>query len=147
MALVVAPAAADSLCRHQTFCAHHFFWVPVFFLFLVPICRRYGDSFLELLRVELLQHGPQVELTSLYRQCCHADPNYGMMWLNCKQALQSPQHILEVRPEPLAPASPRELLQPVLAAAAAITVQAAASLQVDMAKATCRLSHFTHFVF
>ncbi|PRP81769.1 hypothetical protein PROFUN_08372 [Planoprotostelium fungivorum] len=52
-----------------------------FSLFFTP---QYGDSFLEYLRLELLENGPNVDLSTLERMCCNAEPNYGALWLYCK---------------------------------------------------------------
>ena len=48
---------------------------------------QYGDSFIELLRLELLTHGAGAagDRHRLDRLCVHADPNYGPVWFAHKR--------------------------------------------------------------
>lgn len=58
---------------------------------------QYGDSFVEALRVDLLEHGtftPAVA-AAVQQQCLNAEPNYGPLWLHCKRTpLDSPSQVL-----------------------------------------------------
>ncbi len=49
---------------------------------------QYGDSFLEHLRLKMLTHGQNVELTlesPTAQKVVNADPNYGALWLQCRE--------------------------------------------------------------
>jgi hypothetical protein len=56
-----------------------------------------------MLRLELLDCGSDMDLSTLYRRCAHADPNYGMLWLHCKKVLASAVDVLDVRADPRCP--------------------------------------------
>ncbi|KAJ9467817.1 hypothetical protein DIPPA_27935 [Diplonema papillatum] len=48
---------------------------------------QYGDSFIEMIKLGLLQHGKQgTWLDTLSKQLMSADPNYGPLWQYCKQS-------------------------------------------------------------
>ena len=51
--------------------------------YAIQFTPQYGDSFIELLRVYLLQ-GKLHKISQLKQMCINADPNYGMMWFYCK---------------------------------------------------------------
>ena len=57
---------------------------------------QYGDSFVEYLRVDLLEHGTfTAALAAVQQQCLNAEPNYGPLWLHCKRTpLDSPSQVL-----------------------------------------------------
>jgi len=57
---------------------------------------QYGDSFIEFLRLDLLEHGVFTpELAHIEMRCMNAEPNYGPMWLYCKRApTDSPSQVL-----------------------------------------------------
>jgi tetratricopeptide (TPR) repeat protein len=53
--------------------------------FAIKFTPQYGDSFVELLRIEMLEHGVDYVSQDLLKQCINADPNYGAMWFKCKE--------------------------------------------------------------
>jgi len=54
--------------------------------FAIQFTPQYGDSFIEYLRLELLEKGKDnADLKSVEQACVNADPNYGALWLHCKQ--------------------------------------------------------------
>jgi len=54
--------------------------------FAIQFTPQYGDSFVEYLRLELLEKGPQkADFLSVEQACVNADPNYGALWLHCKK--------------------------------------------------------------
>ncbi len=54
--------------------------------FAVRFTPQYGDSFIELLRLELLEKGLEnTDIEALERLCVNSEPNYGVMWFMCKQ--------------------------------------------------------------
>eukprot|EP00475_Leptophrys_vorax_P007313 TRINITY_DN1462_c0_g1_i1.p1 TRINITY_DN1462_c0_g1~~TRINITY_DN1462_c0_g1_i1.p1 ORF type:complete len:711 (+),score=160.98 TRINITY_DN1462_c0_g1_i1:193-2325(+) len=55
--------------------------------FAVKFTPQYGDSFVELLRLEMLEHGVDYVPDDLVKQCVNADPNYGAMWFQCKESV------------------------------------------------------------
>lgn len=57
---------------------------------------QYGDSFVEALRLDLLEHGTLAPARgSADQQCLNAEPNYGALWLYCKRSpLDSPSQVL-----------------------------------------------------
>ena len=58
---------------------------------------QYGDSFVECLRVDLLEHGTltPARAAAVQQQCLNAEPNYGPLWLHCKRTpLDSPGQVL-----------------------------------------------------
>jgi tetratricopeptide (TPR) repeat protein len=54
--------------------------------FAVQFTPQYGDSFLEVIRLELLVNGLDWECAAAERACVNADPNYGALWFCCKAA-------------------------------------------------------------
>lgn len=64
--------------------------------FAVQFTPQYGDSFIEYMRLELLERGPSFNLESLKMMCINADPNYGALWCHCKEhVLSSAREIVE----------------------------------------------------
>ena len=53
--------------------------------FAIQFTPQYGDSFVEYMRLELLQTGSTRALHDLLRAGANADPNYGSLWCHCKQ--------------------------------------------------------------
>lgn len=53
--------------------------------FAIQFTPQYGDSFVEYLRLELLQAGSTRALEDLLRSSVNADPNYGALWCTCRQ--------------------------------------------------------------
>eukprot|EP00047_Mylnosiga_fluctuans_P014572 m.39636 g.39636 ORF g.39636 m.39636 type:complete len:1221 (-) comp5570_c0_seq2:480-4142(-) len=53
--------------------------------FAIQFTPQYGDSFVEYLRLELLQAGCTRAIDDLLRASVNADPNYGSLWCHCKQ--------------------------------------------------------------
>lgn len=65
----------------------------VYLTYAIQFTPQYGDSFLELLRVYLLQ-GNLAKISALKKACINADPNYGMLWFYCKHSsLESPKEV------------------------------------------------------
>jgi len=56
-----------------------------FLHFAIQFTPQYGDSFIEFLRLELLEKGANACLKQVNQLCVNADPNYGLMWLHCKK--------------------------------------------------------------
>jgi len=53
--------------------------------FAICFTPQYGDSFIEMLRLELLEHGPDADTAPLEQLCVNADPNYGALWFYSKR--------------------------------------------------------------
>lgn len=65
--------------------------------FAIQFTPQYGDSFIEYMRLELLEKGPNTDTSRLEQLCINADPNYGSMWLYCKRhPLDSTRQVLRV---------------------------------------------------
>merc|ERR1712137_33961 len=63
--------------------------------FAIQFTPQYGDSFIEYLRLEMLEKGPLADLAGVEQACVNADPNYGALWLHCKQnPLDSTRHVI-----------------------------------------------------
>ena len=61
--------------------------------YAIQFTPQYGDSFIELLRVYLLQ-GALHKISELKKNCINADPNYGMLWFFCKNNnLEGPKEV------------------------------------------------------
>ena len=54
--------------------------------FAIQFTPQYGDSFLELLRLYLIQNEGE-KIKDLRQQCIHAEPNYGVLWFYFKSSL------------------------------------------------------------
>ncbi|KAL6063314.1 Tetratricopeptide repeat domain containing protein [Balamuthia mandrillaris] len=68
----------------------------IFLDFAIQFTPQYGDSFVEYLRLELMENGPEADLWSLQQACINADPNYGFLWLHCKKGvLDSAREVLD----------------------------------------------------
>lgn len=55
--------------------------------FAIKFTPQYGDSFVELLRLEILEKGVDYVAEDLMKKCVNADPNYGAMWFRCKESV------------------------------------------------------------
>jgi tetratricopeptide (TPR) repeat protein len=55
--------------------------------FAIKFTPQYGDSFVELIRLEMLEKGVDYMPVDLIKQCINADPNYGAMWFRCKESV------------------------------------------------------------
>eukprot|EP01102_Stenamoeba_stenopodia_P016364 TRINITY_DN5718_c0_g3_i1.p1 TRINITY_DN5718_c0_g3~~TRINITY_DN5718_c0_g3_i1.p1 ORF type:complete len:1434 (-),score=333.17 TRINITY_DN5718_c0_g3_i1:126-4427(-) len=65
--------------------------------FAIQFTPQYGDSFIEYLRLELVENGCDADTSKLEQLCINADPNYGSMWLYCKRhPLDSTRQVLRV---------------------------------------------------
>jgi len=65
--------------------------------FAIQFTPQYGDSFIEFLRLELLEHGAHANISAVDQACVNADPNYGALWLHCKRhPLDSTRQVLRV---------------------------------------------------
>eukprot|EP01125_Pyxidicula_operculata_P012901 TRINITY_DN424_c2_g1_i1.p1 TRINITY_DN424_c2_g1~~TRINITY_DN424_c2_g1_i1.p1 ORF type:complete len:848 (+),score=203.64 TRINITY_DN424_c2_g1_i1:201-2546(+) len=77
--------------------------------FAIQFTPQYGDSFIELLRLELLalkeksiplnQDQPEIKdvLEKIERSCINAEPTYGICWSYCRECqLQTPRQVLNV---------------------------------------------------
>ena len=63
--------------------------------FAIQFTPQYGDSFVEYLRLEMLQTGVTGNLDDLSHLCINADPNYGALWCHCrKSALDGARQVL-----------------------------------------------------
>lgn len=67
-----------------------------FLQFAIQFTPQYGDSFVEYLRLELIEKGAAAaDVHDLEQMCINADPNYGFIWLQCKHdALDGPKRVL-----------------------------------------------------
>ncbi|GAM27682.1 hypothetical protein SAMD00019534_108580 [Acytostelium subglobosum LB1] len=66
-----------------------------FLEFAVQFTPQFGDSFVELLRLDILENGINCDISKLEQMCINADPNYGLMWLHCTgSVLDSPRQVL-----------------------------------------------------
>ena len=54
--------------------------------FAIQFTPQYGDAFIEMVRLELLEAGPQEASALLSRLWAQADPNYGSLWFFCSQS-------------------------------------------------------------
>lgn len=54
-----------------------------FLRFAIQFTPQYGDSFLELMRLYIIQ-GRTKDLVELKRSCIHSEPNYGVLWFYFK---------------------------------------------------------------
>ena len=52
--------------------------------FAIQFTPQYGDSFIEYLRLELLENRNNPNFAVVEQACVNADPNYGALWLYCK---------------------------------------------------------------
>lgn len=50
--------------------------------FAIQFTPQYGDSFIEYMRLELMENGFVADTSKLEQACVNADPNYGTMWLH-----------------------------------------------------------------
>lgn len=65
--------------------------------FAIQFTPQYGDSFIEYLRLEILEKGAHADFQAVAQSCANADPNYGTLWLHCKQhPLDSTKEVLRV---------------------------------------------------
>jgi len=81
--------------------------------YAINFTPQYGDSFIELIRLEILQKGSLSANTfeELTQTCVNADPNYGTLWLYCKKhPLDSPRQVLRNAKELLLNANYQHLL-------------------------------------
>ena len=53
--------------------------------FAIQFTHQYGDSFIELLRLYMIQ-GRKSEIKQLKNKCVHSEPNYGILWFYCKKS-------------------------------------------------------------
>ena len=59
--------------------------------FAIQFTPQYGDSFLEMLRLLLLEQSRNPsecvaqEIERLRVQCVHSEPNYGCLWFYCRE--------------------------------------------------------------
>eukprot|EP00339_Tiarina_fusa_P000679 CAMPEP_0116999280 /NCGR_PEP_ID=MMETSP0472-20121206/2044_1 /TAXON_ID=693140 ORGANISM="Tiarina fusus, Strain LIS" /NCGR_SAMPLE_ID=MMETSP0472 /ASSEMBLY_ACC=CAM_ASM_000603 /LENGTH=915 /DNA_ID=CAMNT_0004698659 /DNA_START=98 /DNA_END=2845 /DNA_ORIENTATION=- len=53
--------------------------------FAIQFTPQYGDSFIEYLRLEILENGNAANIQAVEQACVNADPNYGALWLHCKK--------------------------------------------------------------
>lgn len=59
--------------------------------FAIQFTPQYGDSFLEMLRLLILEQtifpteSVAKEIERLRVQCVHSEPNYGCLWFYCRQ--------------------------------------------------------------
>ena len=68
--------------------------------FAIQFTPQYGDSFIEYLALELMEHGPNHPTPLIEQLCINADPNYGFLWLQCKtHPLDSARHVLRLARE------------------------------------------------
>eukprot|EP01133_Synstelium_polycarpum_P015617 gene15617-18557_t len=66
-----------------------------FLEFAIQFTPQFGDSFIELLRLEIIEKGSNCDISKLEQLCINADPNYGFMWLHCTVCvLDSPRQVL-----------------------------------------------------
>lgn len=71
-----------------------------FLNFAIQFTPQYGDSFIESLRLELLENGPNADTSAVEQLCVNADPNYGALWLYCKRhPLDSTRQVLRTAKE------------------------------------------------
>lgn len=54
--------------------------------FAVKFTPQYGDSFIEYLRLEMLENGMSADTSYIERICLNADPNYGALWTFCRSS-------------------------------------------------------------
>ena len=58
--------------------------------------HRYGDSFIEYLRLQTLVGAPPEQIERLWQLCINAEPNYGTLWFHCKTSvLHSTRQVLQ----------------------------------------------------
>ncbi len=57
-----------------------------FLTFAIQFTPQYGDSFIELLRLYLLQNQKE-KIKKLKSQCINYEPNYGVVWFYCKESM------------------------------------------------------------
>ena len=63
--------------------------------FAIQFTPQYGDSFIEYLRLELLENGENANIAKVEQACVNADPNYGALWLYFKRhPLDSTRQVL-----------------------------------------------------
>ena len=55
-----------------------------FLEFAIEFTPQYGDSFIELMRLQMLLGSPAEEAERLWQLCINAEPNYGTLWFHCK---------------------------------------------------------------
>lgn len=64
--------------------------------FAVQFTPQYGDSFIEYMRLCMLESGSTRQLDDLRHLCANADPNYGALWCHCKkEALDDAGQVLD----------------------------------------------------
>ncbi len=62
--------------------------------FAIHFTPQYGDSFIELIRLDLLRGHCDDNFEQLVQTCINSEPNYGTMWNYCKRPLWSIQKTL-----------------------------------------------------
>ncbi|EFA76592.1 hypothetical protein PPL_10361 [Heterostelium album PN500] len=79
-----------------------------FLEFAIQFTPQFGDSFIELLRLEIMEKGFNCDISKLEQLCINADPNYGFMWLHCTvSVLDSPRQVLRNAKKLLIEMSPK----------------------------------------
>eukprot|EP00817_Percolomonadidae_sp_ATCC50343_P000310 CAMPEP_0117423498 /NCGR_PEP_ID=MMETSP0758-20121206/4109_1 /TAXON_ID=63605 /ORGANISM="Percolomonas cosmopolitus, Strain AE-1 (ATCC 50343)" /LENGTH=936 /DNA_ID=CAMNT_0005206721 /DNA_START=957 /DNA_END=3767 /DNA_ORIENTATION=- len=54
--------------------------------YAIQFTPQYGDSFIEYLRLQLVEEACTSSHSVLERDCMNSDPNYGPLWFQCKQS-------------------------------------------------------------
>ncbi|KAJ6248838.1 tpr-containing protein [Anaeramoeba flamelloides] len=57
-----------------------------FLNFAIQFTPQYGESFIELIRLELLENGLQTSLKYIKKKCLRSQPNFGQVWNFCKNS-------------------------------------------------------------
>lgn len=98
-ALREVPKSGEVWCEGARIAMRHGKWAKArtFIQFAIQFTPQYGDSFIEFIRLELLEKGPLASIGAVEQACVNADPNYGTLWLHCKQhPLDSTRQVLRV---------------------------------------------------
>jgi len=98
-ALREVPKSGEVWCEGARIAMRHGDWAKArtYIQFAIQFTPQYGDSFIEFIRLELLEKGENADVSSVVRSCVNADPNYGTLWLHCKRhPLDSTRQVLRV---------------------------------------------------
>lgn len=103
-ALQEVPKSGEVWCEGARIYLAQNNWVEArrYLEFAIHFTPQFGDSFIEYLRLELLENGDKADIGKLEQLCLNAEPNYGTLWMYCKkspiystrQVLMSAQEIL-----------------------------------------------------
>jgi len=87
-ALQEVPKSGEVWCEGARIYLTQGNWVEArrYLEFAIHFTPQFGDSFIEYLRLELLEHRDLADIGKLEQLCLNAEPNYGTLWMYCKKS-------------------------------------------------------------